>query len=48
MKEVSTLEFKLATEDDIQEIMKLYRDVIGSIGCTWSMDYPNEEIARSD
>lgn len=42
------LQFKTATKDDIEEIMKLYRNAIGSEGCTWSMDYPNEEIAQGD
>lgn len=42
------MEFKTATKDDIQEILQLYRDAVGSEGCTWSIDYPNEEIARGD
>lgn len=42
------MDFKIATKNDIEEIMQLYRNAIGSIGCTWSMDYPNEEIAKKD
>lgn len=33
---------------DKSEIMNLYRQAIGSEGCTWNMDYPNEEIYISD
>lgn len=40
--------FELATANDKQEILTLYRLAIGSLGCTWSMDYPNEEILEND
>lgn len=42
------MKFVLAEEQDKIEILSLYRSVIGSEGCTWSMDYPNEEILESD
>lgn len=35
-------------EKDIKEIVRLYRTAIGSPGCTWSADYPNEDLARKD
>lgn len=42
------MEFQKATRDDINEILALYRAAIGTDGCTWSLDYPNEEITRGD
>lgn len=42
------MEFKNATKEDIGEVTKLYHAAIGSPGCTWSMDYPNEEITQGD
>ncbi|MDY3249763.1 MAG: GNAT family N-acetyltransferase [Candidatus Choladocola sp.] len=42
------LYFMEADETDRKEIMKLYRAAIGSEGCTWSSEYPNEEISMDD
>lgn len=42
------MDFKNATKDDVEEIIKLYQAAIGSPGCTWSMDYPNEAITMDD
>lgn len=42
------MDFVLAKEEDSAEIMALYRSVLGSEGCTWSLDYPNEEILQDD
>lgn len=42
------MDFKLAEEKDKQEILLLYRAAIGSEGCTWTMEYPNEEILEND
>lgn len=42
------MNFTLATEEDAREIWKLYRAAIGSEGCTWDMEYPNEEILKND
>ena len=42
------MNFTLATAQDAQEILNLYRSVMGSEGCTWSMDYPNEENVQND
>lgn len=39
---------QLAVESDLNEIMELYRLAVGSEGCTWSEEYPNEEILRND
>lgn len=40
--------FREADTDDKDEILKLYRSVIGTDGCTWSEDYPNEDICSKD
>lgn len=37
-----------ATEFDKKEILALYRSMIGTDGCTWSTDYPNEELLEMD
>jgi ribosomal protein S18 acetylase RimI-like enzyme len=42
------MEFVKATKEDISEISRLYRSAIGSEGCTWSDQYPNQEITESD
>ncbi len=42
------LDFKKATMEDIEEITALYRKAIGTDGCTWSLDYPNDEITQGD
>ena len=34
--------------EDGEEIMSLYREAIGSPGCTWSEEYPNQEILEKD
>jgi ribosomal protein S18 acetylase RimI-like enzyme len=40
--------FSLAATDDIPEIVAIYHSLIGTPGCTWSLDYPNTETAWSD
>lgn len=40
--------FQKATKEDVNEISALYREAIGTDGCTWSLDYPNAEITRGD
>lgn len=42
------MNFTRATAQDAQEILKLYRSAMGSEGCTWSLDYPNEENIQND
>lgn len=46
--EQSDLIFAHATEEDAIEIKKLYRDAMGTEGCTWNEDYPNDEITAGD
>ena len=41
-------DFSLAKESDIPKILKLYRSLIGTSGCTWSIDYPDAEIVKFD
>lgn len=38
----------LAAETDQKEILSLYRSAIGTEGCTWSMEYPNEDTLKAD
>lgn len=45
MKKITFLQPDLK---DKQAILSLYRSMIGTKGCTWSMDYPNEEILEND
>ena len=40
--------FQPAKKDDLAEILKLYRSVIGKPGCTWSIAYPNEATLHED
>lgn len=40
--------FRKANEEDEFEILKLYKSAIGTEGCTWSEEYPNEDICRGD
>ena len=42
------MQFLLADKEEKALIFSLYRSVIGSEGCTWSEDYPNEEIMEDD
>lgn len=40
--------FVKATEEDVEAVSQLYRQAIGTEGCTWSEDYPNAEITCGD
>jgi ribosomal protein S18 acetylase RimI-like enzyme len=42
------MRFVKATREDAREITALYRNAIGSPGCTWSASYPNADITRGD
>lgn len=42
------MKFSNATGNDIEEITELYREAMGSPGCHWSPDYPNQEITLED
>lgn len=37
-----------ANKQDKKEILALYRSMIGTDGCTWTMDYPNEQHIDMD
>lgn len=43
-----TFVFASAKEENLPDILALYRAAIGMEGCTWSMEYPNEEILQDD
>ena len=45
---MSNFTFQLACTKDLPEIMAIYHSLIGTSGCTWSLDYPNAEIASED
>ena len=40
--------FQLATYEDIPEITTIYQSLVGTPGCAWNSDYPNEETAKED
>lgn len=40
--------FEEIGESAKSEVMRLYRSAIGSLGCTWSSDYPSEETFYID
>lgn len=40
--------FLPATRDDIPQIVELYHSLVGTPGCTWSMDYPSKLTAECD
>lgn len=48
LQQITELEFSIAREEDAAELMSLYRRAVGTEGCTWTEDYPNEEILRND
>ena len=39
--------FLQAKKSDIEEIMALYQKAIGSLGCTWSEEYPSREYTEN-
>ncbi len=45
---MGTYNFLLANHSDISDIMDLYHSIIGTPGCTWSLDYPNIENVEAD
>jgi ribosomal protein S18 acetylase RimI-like enzyme len=40
--------FTLATQDDASRILNFYHNLVGTPGCTWNLNYPNEEIVNQD
>lgn len=39
---------KPAQKEDLPQVLKLYRSVIGQKGCTWDVSYPSEENLQED
>lgn len=39
---------RLAKKEELPEILKMYRSVIGKPGCNWSITYPNEVTLHED
>ena len=39
---------KLAKKEDLPQVLKMYRSVIGQKGCTWDVRYPNEVTLYED
>lgn len=39
---------RLAKQEELPEILKMYRSVIGKPGCNWSVTYPNEVTLHGD
>ena len=37
-----------ATNENTEEILKLYHSLIGKDGCTWALDYPSKEDIKKD
>lgn len=37
-----------ATNENTEEILKLYHSLIGKDGCTWDLDYPSKEDIKKD
>lgn len=48
MKKMKNKTFLQPTIKDKQELLSLYQSMIGTEGCTWTEDYPNEEILEND
>lgn len=40
--------FRKAAPEDAQDILTLYRSHIGAPGCTWRLEYPDEELLTGD
>ena len=37
-----------ATNENTEEILKLYHSLIGKDGCTWDLDYPSKEDIKKE
>lgn len=44
------MEYKIkpAAEENIDELLSIYRSLIGKDGCTWDLDYPSVDDIRRD
>ena len=45
---MSKYDFLLANMNDASEIMDIYHSLIGTQGCTWSLEYPDNATVQSD
>lgn len=45
---MADLNFTKATADDKEEILALYRSLVGTEYCVWTLDYPTEEEVEGD
>lgn len=45
---MNNYKFLLANNEDVPEILTIYKSLVGTAGCTWDDEYPNEESAKSD
>lgn len=41
-------ELDILVENDLEDVLSLYRQAVGRIGCVWDEKYPNEDILLSD
>lgn len=48
VKKEKKMEFVIANEKDVQIIVGLYKEAIGTLGCTWDEHYPSFEHTESD
>ena len=40
--------FRKAVKEDLPLVLQLYKSVIGTPGCVWDEEYPNEETLKED
>jgi ribosomal protein S18 acetylase RimI-like enzyme len=45
---VSKYDFLLANLEDVPKIVNIYRNLVGTPGCTWDSEYPSKKSAESD
>lgn len=43
-----SMRFRYAVQDDLDSILELYRECIGTEGCTWDEGYPDRAICQRD
>lgn len=41
-------QIEMATEENAEDIVKLYQSLIGKDGCTWNFDYPGMDDVKND
>jgi ribosomal protein S18 acetylase RimI-like enzyme len=40
--------FTVANQENASKVLDFYRSLIGTLGCTWDLTYPNKEIVEQD